>query len=208
MLCQRPFLTSKLIGGTWDLPGFSGATFLVLFTETPGNVPAQTRPGLQTFPSQGLCEQHPSQWPWYYSLGSNILHRWVRKTRPFGKYNRSRSNMKTSATECSISTWTLLSQKELVHIPQEKTLLGDLGLKNVSKFSKICNSILLPLRIQRVNVLVHQFIFPALLSSPLVTPSCPTLCDPMDCGPPGSSVHGILQAGILEWAAISSSIPA
>ena len=32
--------------------------------------------------------------------------------------------------------------------------------------------------------------------------SCPTLCDPMDCSPPGSSVHGILQAGILEWVAI------
>ena len=31
------------------------------------------------------------------------------------------------------------------------------------------------------------------------------LCDPMDCGPPGSSVHGILQARRLEWAAISSS---
>ena len=28
---------------------------------------------------------------------------------------------------------------------------------------------------------------------------CLTLCDPMDCGPPGSSVHGILQASILEW---------
>ena len=28
--------------------------------------------------------------------------------------------------------------------------------------------------------------------------SCPTLCDPMDCNPPGSSVHGILQARILE----------
>ena len=28
----------------------------------------------------------------------------------------------------------------------------------------------------------------------LVAQSCPTLCDPMDCGPPGSSVHGILQA--------------
>ena len=30
-------------------------------------------------------------------------------------------------------------------------------------------------------------------------------CDPMDCNPPGSSVHGILQAGILEWVAISFS---
>ena len=31
--------------------------------------------------------------------------------------------------------------------------------------------------------------------------SCPTLCDPIDCSPPGSSVHGILQARILEWVA-------
>ena len=36
----------------------------------------------------------------------------------------------------------------------------------------------------------------------LVTLSCPALCDPMDCIPPGSSVHGILQARILEWVAI------
>ena len=35
--------------------------------------------------------------------------------------------------------------------------------------------------------------------------SCLTLCDPMDCSPPGSSVPGILQARILEWVAISFS---
>ena len=34
---------------------------------------------------------------------------------------------------------------------------------------------------------------------------CPTLCDSMDCSPPGSSVHGILQARILEWVALPSS---
>ena len=38
-----------------------------------------------------------------------------------------------------------------------------------------------------------------------LTQSCLTLCDPMDCSPPGSSVHGILQARILGWVAISSS---
>ena len=38
-----------------------------------------------------------------------------------------------------------------------------------------------------------------------VAQSCPTLCDPMDCSPPGSSAHGILQARILEWVAISFS---
>ena len=34
---------------------------------------------------------------------------------------------------------------------------------------------------------------------------CPTLCNPMGCSPPGSSVHGISQAGILVWVAISFS---
>ena len=38
-----------------------------------------------------------------------------------------------------------------------------------------------------------------------VAKSCLTLCDPTDCSPPGSSVHGILQARILEWVAISFS---
>ena len=39
----------------------------------------------------------------------------------------------------------------------------------------------------------------------LVTQSCPTLCDPVDCNLPGSSVHEILQARLLEWVAISFS---
>ena len=39
----------------------------------------------------------------------------------------------------------------------------------------------------------------------LCAQSCLTLCDPMDCSPPASSVHGILQARILEWFAISFS---
>ena len=39
----------------------------------------------------------------------------------------------------------------------------------------------------------------------LATQSCPALYDPMECSPPGSSIHGILQAKLLEWIAISSS---
>ena len=49
---------------------------------------------------------------------------------------------------------------------------------------------------------------PALLSfvsTCSVIQSCPRLCNPMNYSPPGSSVHGILQARILEWFAISSS---
>ena len=39
----------------------------------------------------------------------------------------------------------------------------------------------------------------------LIAQLCSSLCDPLDCSPPGSSVHGILQARILEWVTISSS---
>ena len=38
-----------------------------------------------------------------------------------------------------------------------------------------------------------------------VVQSHPTLCDPMDCSPPGSSIHGIFQARVLEWVAIPFS---
>ena len=39
-----------------------------------------------------------------------------------------------------------------------------------------------------------------------VTQSCPTLSHPMDCSPPGSSIHGIFQARVLEWGAIAFSV--
>ena len=39
-----------------------------------------------------------------------------------------------------------------------------------------------------------------------VTQSCPTLSDPMDCSLPGSSVHGIFQARVLEWVTIAFSM--
>ena len=46
--------------------------------------------------------------------------------------------------------------------------------------------------------LVLELIFVCVRSDAL---KCPTLCNPMDCSPPGSSVHAILQAGILEQVA-------
>ena len=51
--------------------------------------------------------------------------------------------------------------------------------------------------------------FPSLVheskSESEVTQSCPTVSDPMDCNLPGSSVHGIFQARVLEWVAIAFS---
>ena len=53
-----------------------------------------------------------------------------------------------------------------------------------------------------MNVLVHLSAAAAAAKS---LQSCPTLCDPIDGSPLGSSVHGISQARILEWVAISFS---
>ena len=73
------------------------------------------------------------------------------------------------------------------------------------------------LRTQHFSLLVLPFVSPrsrvhktarAFCSGMwIVVQSCPMLCDTMDCGPPGSSVHGILQARILEWVAICSGHP-
>ena len=53
--------------------------------------------------------------------------------------------------------------------------------------------------------LILDFIAVQLAVLRLVAQLCLTLCDTMDCSPPGSSVHGILQARILEWVAMPSS---
>ena len=55
------------------------------------------------------------------------------------------------------------------------------------------------------NYMANKSVVIKRLGSCSVSKSCPILCNPMDCSPPGSSVHGILQARILEWVAISFS---
>ena len=57
--------------------------------------------------------------------------------------------------------------------------------------------IFLPLSPQDSHPLVCVYV--------LVAQSCPTVCDPMDCSPPASSVHGIFQGRILEWVTIPFS---
>ena len=62
-------------------------------------------------------------------------------------------------------------------------------------------------RFKSINSLVLSFLYsPALTfihaaAAAKLLQSCPTLCDPIDSSPPGSSVPGILQARILEWVA-------
>ena len=60
------------------------------------------------------------------------------------------------------------------------------------------------LRAKKEKVL-EGMVVPSAWNKVLVAQSCLTLCDPMDCSPPGSSVHGILQARTLEWVPIPFS---
>ena len=56
---------------------------------------------------------------------------------------------------------------------------------------------------QMLNTLVRMYLAASKRSD--IAHSCPTLCDPVDCSLQGSSVHGIFQARVLEWVAISFS---
>ena len=63
-------------------------------------------------------------------------------------------------------------------------------------------------QIQRLGCkgLTGMKISPNVCAYMLVAQACPTLCNPMDCSPPGPSVHEILQTRILEWAAIPRTL--
>ena len=63
------------------------------------------------------------------------------------------------------------------------------------KKNQQCEMYVFPSRDEEMSVFMHVY-------SMSVAQSYPTLCDPMDCSPPGSSVYRILQIGMLEWAII------
>ena len=70
----------------------------------------------------------------------------------------------------------------------------------VSQLKKIINIVHLP-----TWIWVSRATLVTALKWSEVDQSCPTLCDPMDCSLPGSSIHGIFQARVLEWVAIQFS---
>ena len=72
--------------------------------------------------------------------------------------------------------------------------------ENLEDTNKRKNERNLPMLPVRAKIYIHLS-----LQELKHTESCPTFCDPMDCSPPVSSIHGIFQARILEWVAISFS---
>ena len=104
-----------------------------------------------------------------------------------------------------ISSW--------IHFPTFSRLLQNLISKSIQcyiiivkdRFRSCSRAETIIVKLKASELLQIQDIADFLLVLVLVAQSCPTLCDPMDCSPPGSSVHEIFQARILEWVAISFS---
>ena len=93
------------------------------------------------------------------------------------------------SSECFIKSY----YRGLFITEQSSALTGGKGRKKCSHFFQV------------TILLLFFYVYLKVKSESVVTQSCPTLCDPVDCSLPGSSIHGIFQARILEWVAISFS---
>ena len=76
---------------------------------------------------------------------------------------------------------------------------------DVPKKSMVVGYWIIDMRHQNIQLIFEQRGDIAAAAAAMSLQSCPTLCDPIDGSPPGSSVSGILQARIPEWVAISFS---
>ena len=118
----------------------------------------------------------------------------------------------TSHTYKALFThFKLLKHSSKTHFPKELSWLGNtcLLLLTAKYFVLHCLMLQLPANLLNPFQWVWQTHGPhparARACMLKLLQSCATLCDPMDCNPLGSSVHGILQARILEWVAMPSS---
>ena len=110
---------------------------------------------------------------------------------------KKRSERSRDFWQCYFSTWVYLSLK----LGYTDCLI--IWIVKIPSLVKV-----LTVWISYFSFLLHpslEYMFFILLQVVLITQLCPTSCNPVDCSPPGSSVHGILQVRILQWAAIPFS---
>ena len=183
---------------SWDSsPGLSTAVLLTHVMSRalpqPSNHPSGT-PWMRTLTPPGDTGRTPaaaterSQWgrTGHRGLGPAAVS-WA-PTR----YRTSRGPSKKGPELISVSSQMCSCVRSTNACPSSKTVTS-VSLKAVSYFDQKAVS---PPLVDSQSVSA---------APGLVAQSCPTLCDRTDCGPPGSSVHGILQARVLEWAAMPSS---
>jgi len=108
----------------------------------------------------------------------------------------------------NLEGWKVVGGRRRAKMEATYVYLWSIHIDVWQKPTQYCKTTVLQLKINflkwRQQERCEVFSFPACMHAQWPQ-SCLTLCNPMDCNLPGSSVHGILQARILEWAAISFS---
>ena len=137
---------------------------------------------------EDACNKSVIQWTFCQS------DEWVQSAQSFSRVWLF-ATLWTAACRASLSitnSWSLLK-------------LMSIELLMPSNHLILCHPLLLlPSVFPSIRVFSNESVFH--IRWPLVTQSCLTLCDPMDCSPLGFSVHGILQARAVEWIAIPFAI--
>ena len=184
-----------------SLPGYSsgfvGMTALGISALTVGEVLrlplVEIQASVQLEKMEGTNRRWPtfyfSKWGFFFFLESPTSYRSIRETN-----NRSRKSKMLRMQSFSL----IILWKRLLHCfyfpPIGEHVREQQGFSGHDENRWSCLSLCLGLLGKWQNLYWGHV---------LVTQSCPTLCNPMDCSLPGSSVRGILQARILEWTAMS-----
>ena len=98
----------------------------------------------------------------------------------------------------------------MVHGGAELEMTEPLSLRR-SKKSLLSPKLVVPIMAFGLRTVISPHLLTTLASTPAAAAAakslqlCLTLCDPIDCSPPGSSIHGIFQARVLEWGAVAFS---
>ena len=143
-------------------------------------------------------------------IWSGLYHYFIQKSASCDQWNRFQRPL--YAGICKLGPWTLMGQYSIVLFSLTSSwnvaLPSVIEKKNLSNISSICDIV----TNKHYMILHPHYAVADPLKQPrnalcvLVAQLCLTLCDPMDCSPPASSVHGILQARILEWVGCHSHL--
>ena len=122
-------------------------------------------------------------------------------------YNKGKSDTDTYTQERKCGQvqgdFSYLQAKEKLHtlhkINPDETLIWTQNLHKYETINECCLGDLITSILYRSSRILEKVL------NVLIAQSCSTLCDPMDCSLPGSSVHGIFQSRIPEWVSISYS---
>jgi len=107
-----------------------------------------------------------------------------------------------TVTDFILGSSKITADGDCSHEIKRHLLLGRKAMTNLDNLLKSRDNTL-PTKVHLVKAMVFLVLMYGCESE--IAQSCPTLCDPIDCSLPGCSVHGIFQAIVLEWIAISFS---